>query len=105
LVKWFIRLKGLRRHDDDSPVTPPEFRLFDSQYPSYLAEQARKKREREESDRRAAESRAAAQRDYEHRKLMRDMREWGRENGYFVGTRGRIPRRVVEAYNEAKGIT
>ncbi|AEW94066.1 hypothetical protein SCATT_16950 [Streptantibioticus cattleyicolor NRRL 8057 = DSM 46488] len=35
---------------------------------------------------------------------MRDMRRWGPENGYFVGTRGCIPRRVVEAYNQAHGI-
>lgn len=104
LVKWFIRLKGLRRDDDDSPVTPPEIRLFNSTYPSYLAEQERRKREREESERRSAESRAAAQRAWEHKKLMRDMREWGRENGYFVGTRGRIPRKVIEAYEEAKGL-
>jgi hypothetical protein len=34
---------------------------------------------------------------------MRDMREWGRENGFFVGTRGRIPRKVIDAYKEAKG--
>jgi hypothetical protein len=104
LVKWFIRLKGLRRDDDDGPVTPPEARFFDSEYPRYLAEQERVKRQREESERRSAESRAAMQRAYEHKQLMRDMREWGRENGYFVGTRGRISRKVIDAYKEAKGL-
>jgi hypothetical protein len=103
-VKWFIRFKGLRREDDDGPVLPPEYRLFNSQYPSYLAELERRKRAEEESQRRDAEARAVMQKAYEHKQRMRDMREWGRENGYFVGTRGRIPRRVVEAYNEAKGI-
>ncbi|MEV3860693.1 histone-like nucleoid-structuring protein Lsr2 [Streptomyces sp. NPDC050095] len=104
LVKWFIRLKGLRREDDDGPVLPPEIRLFNAAYPSYVADQERRTKEREESARVSAESRAAAQRHYEHTKLMKDMREWGRGNGYFVGTRGRIPRKVIDAYREEKGL-
>ncbi|MFI0553443.1 Lsr2 family DNA-binding protein [Streptomyces scabiei] len=104
VVKDFMRRERIRTPDDDSPVTPPELRHFERWYPLY------EKRKREEAERRAewerisAESRAAAQRHYEHKKLMRDMREWGRENGHFVGTRGRIPRKVIEAYKEAKGL-
>ncbi len=104
LIKWFIRRSGLRRDDDEGPVTPPEVRYFDTYYPSYLREQERIKREREESERRAIESRESAARIAAHKQLMRDMREWGPKNGFFVGTRGRIPRKVINAYNEAKGI-
>ncbi|MFD4646345.1 histone-like nucleoid-structuring protein Lsr2 [Streptomyces sp. NPDC056696] len=102
-MKEFIRLKGLRREDDDSPVTPPEVRFFDAYYPSYLREQERIKREREESERRAIEARESSRRREAHKRLMRDMREWGPKNGFFVGTRGRIPRKVIDAYKEAKG--
>jgi hypothetical protein len=103
LVREFMVISRLREPGDMREVTPPEVRFFHTYYPRYLAELERKKREREESARRSEASRIAAQRRYEHKELMRDMRKWGPENGYFVGTRGRIPRKVIEAYKEAKG--
>jgi hypothetical protein len=69
-----------------------------------LERERREAAQRAESERRAAESREASARWAAHKQLMRDMRKWGPENGYFVGTRGRIPRKVIEAYKEAKGL-
>ncbi|MER6382113.1 Lsr2 family DNA-binding protein [Streptomyces sp. NPDC001118] len=103
-VRKFIVMLGLRKPDDDSPPTPPEYRLFNSQYPSYLAQKKREAEERARSEARSREVAAAAEKARQHAWRMRDMREWGRDNGYFVGTRGRIPRKVIEAYKEAKGL-
>lgn len=36
-------------------------------------------------------------------KRSRAIREWAREEGIEVSDRGKIPARVVEAYNEAQG--
>ncbi|WP_326827444.1 Lsr2 family DNA-binding protein [Streptomyces sp. NBC_01751] len=104
LVREFMVISGLRKPGDLREVMSPELRFFAKYYPPYvermkreaerLAEQKKLDQKRRESSERAA-----------HRAwLMKDMRAWGPENGYFVGTRGRIPRRVIEAYNEAKGI-
>jgi hypothetical protein len=84
--------------------SPPLLRFYRDNRPRELKAEAEKVAREAESQRRAEESRRAAQRAAEHRRRMRDMREWGPANGFFVGTRGRIPRRVVEAYNQAKGL-
>ncbi|MGW6346859.1 Lsr2 family DNA-binding protein, partial [Streptomyces sp. NPDC055080] len=99
LVIWRVRKEG-----DFSALLSPEIRLFNDRYPSHLAKLERERVEREKSERIAVESRASAERAAHQVWLMKDMRKWGRENGHFVGTRGRIPRKVVDAYKEAKGI-
>lgn len=104
LIREHLVIWGIRKKGDDSPLLPPEARLFNNRYPSHLAKVEREKTEREKWERIAEESREAARRAEEHTRLMKDMREWGRENGYFVGTRGRIPRKVINAYREAKGL-
>jgi 5,10-methylenetetrahydrofolate reductase len=105
LVREFMVISRLREPGDMREVTPPEVRFFKAYYPAHVEREAEEAARRAESERRAAESRESARRIEAHKKLMRDMREWGPKNGFFVGTRGRIPRRVVEAYNEAKGLT
>ena len=109
MAAWVLRQTWLGMREDDPRWQQRDF--FPQLIEMYRKERPKElKREREEAERRAewnrlsAESRAAAQRHYEHKKLMSDMREWGRDNGYFVGTRGRIPRKVIEAYKEAKGL-
>ncbi|MGV9693418.1 Lsr2 family DNA-binding protein [Streptomyces sp. NPDC003444] len=105
LVMAFMVVERLREPGDPLPVTPPEIRLFNRRYLPYLKSKQDEKEERERRelmDRRAAEAR---ERRAHQAWLMRDMRKWGPENGFFVGTRGRIPRKVIEAYNKAKGIT
>ncbi|MFD4608261.1 histone-like nucleoid-structuring protein Lsr2 [Streptomyces sp. NPDC058440] len=103
-VREFVILKGLRRPDDDGPILPPEIRFYEQWYPLHeksMRQEAERQARNEELDRRRRESaKAAAHRAW----LMKDMRKWGPENGYFVGTRGRIPRKVIEAYKEVKGI-
>jgi len=82
----------------------PEIRLYLSERPRQLARERREVERREEEARSWAgveESRKAAE---ALARRMKDMRDWGPKNGYFVGTRGRIPRHVIEAYNKAKGI-
>jgi hypothetical protein len=103
LIREHLIIWGVRGEGDNSPLLPPEIRLFHNRYPSYLARMQREKEERERSERRRVEARESARRIEAHKKLMRDMREWGPKNGFFVGTRGRIPRKVIDAYKEAKG--
>ncbi|WP_340376622.1 histone-like nucleoid-structuring protein Lsr2 [Streptomyces sp. SS7] len=103
LVREFMVLSRLREPDDMREVTPPEVRYFNSYYPAHVEREkraAQRRAQQEEWDRQRRESaKEAAHRAW----LMKDMRKWGPENGFFVGTRGRIPRAVIEAYNEAKG--
>ncbi|MFD4904963.1 Lsr2 family DNA-binding protein [Kitasatospora purpeofusca] len=103
-VRAFMVEVGMREPDNTSEVTPPEVRYFLKYKPSHDARKAdeRAARERmEEQWRRADESRQRAEHYARHMKLCR---EWGRENGYFVGTRGAIPKAVREAYKEATGV-
>ncbi|NEB42560.1 histone-like nucleoid-structuring protein Lsr2 [Streptomyces sp. SID14515] len=104
LIRDHLVLWGVRKEGDRSALLSPEIRLFNDRYPAYLVQVAREKAERAKWGRIAVERREAAARAAHHAWLMKDMRAWGRENGYFVGTRGRIPRKVVDAYKEAKGI-
>ncbi|MET8839678.1 histone-like nucleoid-structuring protein Lsr2 [Streptomyces rubiginosohelvolus] len=104
LIRDHLIIWGVREEGNRSALLPPEIRLFNARYAAHLAEMARKKAEREESARIAIQRRECAERAAHQVWLMKDMREWGRENGHFVGTRGRIPRKVVDAYREAKGI-
>ncbi|MFF4245209.1 histone-like nucleoid-structuring protein Lsr2 [Streptomyces sp. NPDC001822] len=98
LILWKVREEG-----DRSALLSPEIRLFNARYPAHLRKVAEEKARREESKRIAAESRKSAERAAHRTWLMKDMREWGRKNGHFVGTRGSIPRKVIDAYTEAKG--
>jgi hypothetical protein len=104
LVREFMVISRLREPGDVREVTPPEVRFFKTYYPAHLKREAEEAARRAESERRAAESRESSRKREAHKKIMRDMREWGPNNGYFVGTRGRIPRKVIEAYREANGL-
>jgi hypothetical protein len=104
LVREFMVISRLREPGDVREVTPPEVRFFKTYYPAHVKREAEEAARRAESERRAAESRESSRRITAHKELMRDMREWGPKNGYFVGTRGRIPRKVIDAYREAKGL-
>lgn len=109
VAAWCLRQKWLGMREDDESLKRREFfprliEMYRERRPEELKQEAEEAARRAESERIAVESRAALARAAEHTRLMKDMREWGRENGFFVGTRGRIPRRVIEAYNEAKGL-
>ncbi|MCT6776087.1 Lsr2 family protein [Streptomyces sp. CS7] len=104
LIRDHLIIWGVRKEGDRSTLLPPEIRLFNARYATHLVKTAREKAEREESARIAIQRREGAERAAYQAWLMKDMREWGRENGHFVGTRGRIPRKVVDAYRKAKGI-
>jgi len=104
LIREHLVIWGVREEGDTSPLLPPEVRLFDNRYPSHIAKLKREMEERERWERIAEESREATRRIAEHKQLMHDMREWGRANGFFVGARGRISRKVINAYKEAKGL-
>ncbi|MFE5542752.1 histone-like nucleoid-structuring protein Lsr2 [Streptomyces sp. NPDC056534] len=83
---------------------PALIRFYKAERPKELKREAEEAARKAERKRIAEESREAIRIADEHRRLMRDIRAWGPENGFFVGTRGPIPRRVVEAYREAKGL-
>ncbi|MFJ9771844.1 histone-like nucleoid-structuring protein Lsr2 [Kitasatospora sp. NPDC101157] len=95
---------GMRDPDNTSEVLPPEVRYFQNYKPSYDARKAQERAARERMDAswaRAEESRKRAQFHSHH---MKKCREWGRENGFTVGTRGAIPKAVRKAYKEATGV-
>ncbi len=95
---------GLREPDNTSEVTPPEVRYFLNYKPSHDARKANEKAAREQAEegwKRAKESRQRAEHYARHMKLCR---EWGRESGFTVGTRGAIPKAVREAYKKATGV-
>lgn len=92
--------KRWQRRDFPEPL----IRLYRQARPQELEREQREAEERAREERMWEESRRAAEIAAEHTRRMRDMREWGRANGFFVGTRGRIPKKVINAYNEAKGI-
>ncbi|MEU6765920.1 histone-like nucleoid-structuring protein Lsr2 [Streptomyces sp. NPDC046853] len=110
VAAWCLRQKWLGLREDspmirDRDFLPQLIELYRNERPRELRQEAEERARREEWARIAAESRAASARAAEHARLMRDMRDWGPKNGFFVGTRGRIPRKVIDAYNKAKGIT
>ncbi|MFK0231197.1 histone-like nucleoid-structuring protein Lsr2 [Streptomyces sp. NPDC090303] len=84
---------------------PALISLYKTERPRELRREAEEAARQEERARIAAQSREAARIADEHRRLMLDIRAWGPENGFFVGTRGPIPRQVIEAYNKEKGIS
>ncbi|MFJ9900231.1 histone-like nucleoid-structuring protein Lsr2 [Streptomyces sp. NPDC091280] len=83
---------------------PQVLNIYKTERARELKEEERRAKERAHWEELSRQSREAMERAAEHARLMRDMRAWGRENGYFVGTRGRIPQAVVKAYKEAKGL-
>jgi hypothetical protein len=102
-VRAYMVRKGMRDADDYVPVTPPEIRFYVAYKPRDDArdtQEAERKRQSEEMWERA---KVAQERRWRMKEHMRKAREWGRENGFFVGTRGRIPARVWSAYQEAIG--
>ncbi|WP_188285308.1 Lsr2 family protein [Streptomyces sp. CBMA29] len=104
-VRAYMVAKGMRRPDEDSAVTPPEVRFFlDYKHRDDAREaaEAQRRRQQEASWKRA---KAAQQAAWEHKEHMRKAREWGRENGHRVGTRGRIAAVVWSGYQQAMGIS
>ncbi|MFF3416801.1 histone-like nucleoid-structuring protein Lsr2 [Streptomyces sp. NPDC002698] len=109
VAAWCLRQPWLgmtEGHEDwqKREFFPQLISLYKERRAEELKREAREREKRAEDERRAAESRAAAEKWRQHKELMRDMRKWGPENGFFVGTRGRIPRKVIEAYEKAKGL-
>ncbi|MFE9456004.1 histone-like nucleoid-structuring protein Lsr2 [Streptomyces californicus] len=102
-VRAYMVRKGLRTADDYSDITPPEVRFYAQYKPSDDARDERERLAREASERMWEQAREAQERMYRMKEHMRKAREWGRENGFFVGTRGRIPARVWSAYQESIG--
>ncbi|MFF1450188.1 histone-like nucleoid-structuring protein Lsr2 [Streptomyces sp. NPDC058274] len=109
MAAWVLRQTWLGMTEDSEFWQRREF--FPQLIEMYRKERPKElERERREAERRAQQAemdrrrRASAQAAAHQAWLMKDMRKWGPENGYFVGTRGRIPRKVIEAYKEAKGL-
>jgi hypothetical protein len=111
VAAWVLTQTWLKcGYSEDDPAwqrrdfSPPLIRLYKQVRPGELKREAEKAAREAENERWKRETREANARWAAHKQMMRDMRKWGPENGYFVGTRGRIPRKVIEAYKEAKGI-
>ncbi|MEU8948801.1 histone-like nucleoid-structuring protein Lsr2 [Streptomyces sp. NPDC048489] len=82
---------------------PQALELYHRERPRELKREADERARKEEWARISAESQAASERLWRHKERMRHIRKWGPENGFFVGTRGRIPGKVMKAYEEAFG--
>ncbi|MFF9649704.1 histone-like nucleoid-structuring protein Lsr2 [Streptomyces sp. NPDC014622] len=104
LVREFMVISGLRKPGDLREVMSPELRFFAKYYPAYVERVRREAERRAAQEKLSSERREGAERAAHQAWLMKDMREWGRGNGHFVGARGRIPRKVIDAYKEAKGL-
>ncbi|MEU1176576.1 hypothetical protein ABZ464_02820 [Streptomyces sp. NPDC005820] len=102
-VRAYMVRKGMRDADDRSPVTPPEERFYAAYKPRDDARDAQEVERKRQSDEMWERAKAAQERYWRMKEHMRKAREWGRENGFFVGTRGRIPARVWAGYQEAIG--
>ncbi|MEU7187426.1 hypothetical protein [Streptomyces sp. NPDC045369] len=92
--------KGLTHAADTGPVTPAEYRLYDS-WQRHEARMAEVRAATEE--RRAREAQEAMTREanrWTPGKERRWAREWGRANGWAVGTRGRVSAALLAAYRE-----
>ncbi|MFG3176566.1 histone-like nucleoid-structuring protein Lsr2 [[Kitasatospora] papulosa] len=108
VAAWCLRQKWLGMREDSEDFRERRFfprliEVYQRERPKELKREAEEASRRAEWDRIAVERRKAAERAAHQTWLMKDMREWGRKNGHFVGTRGRIPRKVIDAYKEAKG--
>lgn len=102
-VRAYTVSKGLVEPGSTTPVSAPEIRLFLSQKPWEDAARERRERERREREEMWAEAEKVREAAVEFREHKRRAREWGRENGFFVGTRGRIPAAVWQGYQESIG--
>lgn len=102
-VRAYMVRQGMRTADDRSPVTPPEVRFYVEYKPRDDARDAREAERKRQWAEMWERSKAAQEKRWQMKEHMRKAREWGRENGFFVGTRGRIPARVWTGYQKAIG--
>ncbi|MFI6052760.1 histone-like nucleoid-structuring protein Lsr2 [Streptomyces violascens] len=99
-VRAYTVSKGLCEPGNSAPVSPPEFRAYEShlQHQEGLA-RAQKARDAKE---------AAAIRRRQHRDIVESwpsrkvprVRAWAEKQGLDVGTRGRLPKWVVDKYDQ-----
>jgi hypothetical protein len=102
-VRAYMIRKGHRHPDDPWPVSPPEVRFYLLDKPLDDATRERRERERRKSEETWAEAARLREAAAEYREHKRKAREWGRQAGLFVGTRGRIPDAVWQGYQESIG--
>jgi hypothetical protein len=95
--------RGLRRPDDDSEPTPPEYRLYAQvkESEARLAEFAKQRARREADAAEAAREREHQARVRTHAWQVQAARAWARRNGIRVGARGRVSAGVMAAFIEA----
>ncbi|MFD9792355.1 histone-like nucleoid-structuring protein Lsr2 [Streptomyces sp. NPDC059070] len=98
-VRAYTVSKGLCDADSPMPVSPPEFRAYESHLQQQeRAAQAAKAREAKE----AATTRQRKRRDliagWPGRKVSR-VRAWAAQERLEVGTRGRLPKWVIDKYD------
>ncbi|WP_030372882.1 Lsr2 family DNA-binding protein [Streptomyces rimosus] len=102
-VRAYTVATGLVSADDDSPVTPPEYRAYESWKAGQdrLAEiEQTQERNRQALYKRLAEDNA---RSFWDANRPGRIRKWARAQGYFVGERGRLPQWLVDAYDQEHG--
>jgi beta-phosphoglucomutase-like phosphatase (HAD superfamily) len=102
--KWWMWDGDEEQEIREGRMMSQAIELYRKERARELAYDARKAAERARQDEMWAEAARTRKRAAELAERMRHMRRWGPENGFFVGTRGRIPKAVVKAYNEAMGI-
>ncbi|MFD8594533.1 hypothetical protein ACFV1L_05990 [Kitasatospora sp. NPDC059646] len=103
-MRAFSVERGLRQVGDDGPVLPPEVRYYLAWKPMYDSIKAREEARRQEWDEMWAEAEESRQRAADHAYHMANCRKFGEANGFRVGTRGPIPKRVRDAYRAETGV-
>ncbi|GAA0579459.1 Lsr2 family DNA-binding protein [Streptomyces crystallinus] len=99
-VRSYTVSKGLCNADDTAPVSPPEFR----NYEAYLRHQdgmarAAEAREQKEAAATRRRQRADLIAGWPHTRMPR-IRAWAKQQDLDVGLRGRLPRWVVDKYDQ-----
>ncbi|MGP4112959.1 Lsr2 family DNA-binding protein [Streptomyces sp. 4N509B] len=102
-VRAVMVARGLREPGDDSEPTPPEYRLYAmvQQHEAQMAEIAVRAARREADQAEVAREKKVQERVLTWSWRVQAARAWAQRNGYRVAARGRVPRAVMAAFDEA----
>jgi hypothetical protein len=102
-VRAVMVARGLRRPEDESEPTPPEYRLYASvkEHEARMTEITVLIARRQADEAEVAREREHQARVRTHGWRVRAARAWSQKNGFRVGARGRVPAAVMAAFNEA----
>ncbi|MEU5383701.1 hypothetical protein [Kitasatospora cineracea] len=109
VAAWCLRQRWLPGIEDDPEWQRREFlpqlvRLYLKERPKELEREAAEAERRRKRDEMWAEAERSRQRAADHAYHMKQCRLFGEANGFRVGTRGPIPKKVRDAYKAQTGV-